>query len=323
MEEKPGIIYFSGDDALRKAVAGWMGWLSLERRLSRHTLDGYGRDVAAFFGFLCEYQGEIPTLASLEKLKVTDFRSFFSSRMAAGLSRTSVARTMSSLRNLFKWLEREKIIANPTIRSVKTPRPPRSVPKPLNATDALDLIEAAKQGQDEPWLAARDVALFTLLYGCGLRIGEALSLNLRDVPTAAGTLKILGKGGKERIVPVLPEVAKVIEDYVALCPYKSGKDAPLFVGARGLRLNPGVVQRQMRSLRNLLGLPEDATPHALRHSFATHILSASGNLRAVQELLGHASLSTTQRYTEVDEKRILEVYHQTHPRAGKTPTDGK
>jgi integrase/recombinase XerC len=311
-----GLIPFLGDAPLQEAIVGWRHWLADERRLSDHTLDGYGRDLAAFFTFLARHLGEQPRLSALGTLSAADFRGFLADRSAQGLTRTSMARTMSSLRSFFRFLDRRHNIGVAALFALRSPRPPRSVPKPLAQNEALETISSAADMQDEPWMAARDAALFTLLYGCGLRLGEALGLNRATAPRGA-VMMITGKGGKQRLVPVLPAVIQAIASYLEQCPYRGGPDFPLFVGARGKRLNPGVVQRQMRRLRNLLGLPDTATPHALRHSFATHLLSGGGDLRTIQELLGHASLSTTQRYTEVDAGHLTAVYRDAHPRARK------
>lgn len=308
------VIAFSAAADLAAVIARWRDWLAAERRASPHTLDGYGRDLAAFLAFLTQYQGEQPGIATLAALKPADFRSFLAARAGADIGRSSLARGMSTLRGFFKFLDREGLVHNPALTAVRSPKVPKSVPKALSVDDALNTLGEAAMLQEEPWLAARDVALFTLLYGCGLRIGEALALNRGDVPTADVTT-ITGKGNKQRVVPVLPVVREAIADYVAQCPFGGKPADPLFVGARGKRLNPGVVQRQMRRLRLVLGLPEEATPHALRHSFATHLLAGGGDLRTIQELLGHASLSTTQRYTEVDEARLRAVYQDAHPRA--------
>lgn len=309
-----GLIPFLGDAPLQAALSAWRGWLADERRVSAHTLDGYGRDLAAFLGFLSDHLGGEPRLADLAVLKPADFRSFLAKRSSEGLGRTSMARAMSSLRSFFRYLDRNLQIHNPALGTVRTPRPPRSLPKPLAADEAMETIDSAADLQDEPWMAARDTALLTLLYGCGLRLGEALAMNRNDVPWGE-VMTITGKGRKQRLVPVLPAVSEAIALYLQQCPYAGDGSAPLFVGARGKRLNPGVVQRQMRRLRSLLGLPETATPHALRHSFATHLLSGGGDLRTIQELLGHASLSTTQRYTEVDAGKLTAVYRDAHPRA--------
>lgn len=299
---------------LRAAVTAWRQWLADERRASAHTLDAYARDLATFISFLVGHLGHAPALADLRALTPADFRSFLARRSGEGISKASLARAMSTLRGFFRFLDRTGRVHNPALEAVRAPSPPRSVPKPLAAQEALEAVQTAAVLHDEPWLAARDVALFTMLYGCGLRIGEALALNRRDRPRGE-TMVITGKGRKQRVVPVLPAVIEAVEAYLAQCPFNPGPDGPLFLGARGKRLNPGVVQRQMRRLRVLLGLPENATPHALRHSFATHLLAGGGDLRTIQELLGHASLSTTQRYTEVDAGRLARVYRDAHPRA--------
>ena len=292
----------------------WLGWLATERRASRHTIDGYARDVASFLDHLGDHLGSEPSLAALGTLRPTDFRSFLARRAAAGVARTSQARAMSSLRSLFRFFDRNELTKNAALAGVRTPRPPRSVPKPLASSEALDVLAAAGDLQREPWQGARDVALMTLLYGCGLRLGEALSLTRRQIPRG-DAMTIIGKGRKERLVPLLPAVVDAVQAYLKLCPHHPGADGPLFVGARGGPLNPAIVQLQMRRLRAQLGLAETATPHALRHSFATHLLAGGGDLRTIQELLGHASLSTTQRYTEVDAAQIGRVYDQAHPRA--------
>jgi integrase/recombinase XerC len=307
-------IAFAAAANLLAPIDSWRQWLAGERRSSPHTLDGYGRDLSAFLAFLNDHRGEQPHLAMLAELNESDIRAFLARRLDDGLARSSLARTMSTLRGFFRFLDRHGLVHNPTVNAVKTPRPPKSVPKPLAADEALETLSTAGEMYDEPWLAARDVALFTLLYGCGLRLGEALGLSVREVPKG-DAVTITGKGRKQRVVPVLPVVRDAIADYVRLCPYAPTGEDPLFVGARGGRLNPGVVQRQMRRLRSVLGLPDTATPHALRHSFATHLLAGGGDLRTIQELLGHSSLSTTQRYTEVDAARLSKVYDTAHPRA--------
>lgn len=312
-------IYFPAQADLADAIAAWRDWLTAERRASKHTTDAYARDLAAFLQFLCGHLGEEPSLASLAALKAADFRSYLAHRSDDGLARSSMARAMSTLRNAFKFLDRRGLVHNPALATVKTPRLPRSVPKALAADDALATVQEAGNLHEEPWMAARDTALLLLLYGCGLRLGEALSLTCGDLKALSGrggdTLRVVGKGNKERIVPVLPVVRDALIDYRKQCPFGAAMDAPLFVGARGKQLNPGVVQRQMRKLRALLGLAETATPHALRHSFATHLLAKGGDLRTIQELLGHASLSTTQRYTAVDMAGLGAVYNAAHPRA--------
>lgn len=301
------------------AVADWQGWLASERRASPHTVAAYGRDLAAFFQFLTPYRGATPGLTDLADLQPADFRAWLAQRTLDGLSRPSIARALSTLRGFFKFLERTGRLENAALKTLRSPRLPKQVPRPLSESDAVEALSTAAELQDEPWLAARDVALFSLLYGCGLRLGEALSLTVADRPRG-DTLRVLGKGSKERIVPVLPLVRDAIAAYLAQRPDSCAENSPLFIGARGGALNPGVVQRQMRRLRSLLGLGERATPHALRHSFATHLLANGGDLRTIQELLGHTTLATTQRYTQVDTSHLTRVYQSAHPRAHQPNT---
>lgn len=315
-KDDPPAIHFAAAKDLAAAIDDWCAWLAAERRASKHTLDAYGRDLAAFLTFLVDHSGDEPSLKALEDLKPADLRAYLAHRNTLGIARSSVARGMSTLRNFFRFLERRDILHNPAVSTIRTPRLPKNVPKALREDDALDAIRAIGETHDKPWMGARDTALMLLLYGCGLRIGEALGLTCGDIPKG-DTLRVMGKGNKERIVPVLSVVRDAIKAYREQCPYAPEKTTPLFVGARGKALNPGVVQRQLRHVRNLLGLDETATPHALRHSFATHLLAKGGDLRTIQELLGHASLSTTQRYTAVDAAQLMKVYKQSHPRARK------
>jgi len=314
MAGDPGIepLPCAGDTA--EALAAWLAWLADERRLSPHTVTAYGNDAAAFLAFTTGHLGAPARLADLANLKPADFRAFLAARQRDGLGATSMARTLSSLRGLFRFLERRGLAANPAIGTLRTPKTPRPVPKALAADEAVDLLETAPMISDEDWIGMRDTALITLLYGCGLRLGEALALSRGQAPTS-DSMVVTGKGNKQRLVPVLPVVREAIAAYLAACPYAVEEDGPLFLGLRGGRLNPGVAQCQIRRLRTILGLPETATPHALRHSFATHLLAGGGDLRTIQELLGHASLSTTQRYTEVDVERLTAVYRRAHPRA--------
>jgi integrase/recombinase XerC len=307
------IRFSAAADAL-SAIADWQRWIAEERRGSAHTLAAYSRDLAAFLDFLTGHLGGLPGLADLAALAAGDFRAFLAVRANAGMATSSQARVMSTLRSFFRFLERSGRGANVAIAAVRPPRAKPPLPKALTEADAFDLIDAAGALARDPWVARRDVAILLLLYGCGLRIDEALSLTRAQAPRGE-TMVVTGKGRKQRVVPVLPLVAAAIDDYIKACPYRPGADGPLFVGTRGARLNPGVVQRQIRRLRAFLGLPETTTPHALRHSFATHLLGAGGDLRTIQELLGHASLSTTQRYTDVDAERLVAVYDRSHPRA--------
>ncbi|MBL8659409.1 MAG: tyrosine recombinase XerC [Rhodospirillales bacterium] len=313
---RPALSPVAGDGSVAAAVAAWHDWLTSERRASAHTLEAYGRDLRAFLAFLTVHLGAPPSLADLCNLALGDFRAFLAARAGAGLVASSRARNLAAVRGFFRFLERNGLGANPAVRLLRTPKLGKSVPKALRVEEALASVDTVGDLSDEPWVAARDRALLLLLYGCGLRIGEALALNRRDAPQS-DSLIVSGKGGKQRLVPILPVVRDAISAYLAACPFPGDGAAALFVGVRGGRLDPAVVQRQMRRLRVALGLPEAATPHALRHSFATHLLADGGDLRTIQELLGHASLSTTQRYTDVDAARLAAVHRRAHPRARK------
>lgn len=299
---------------LTAAVADWLSWLEHERRGARHTIAAYRRDLGNFLAFTTGHLGDTLQLSDLEKMRAADFRAWLARRASEKRAKTSTARALSALRSFFRFLERSRKFSNPSLKIIRTPKLPRSLPKPLSEDEAADAVARIGDMAAEPWIGVRDAALISLLYGCGLRIDEALSLERRAAPFD-DLLRIKGKGNKERVVPVLPAVSDAIARYLAACPFRLQPNDPLFVGARGKRLQAGVVQRQMRKLRGYLGLPETATPHALRHSFATHLLSDGGDLRAIQELLGHASLSTTQRYTAVDEAQLMKVYAKAHPRA--------
>ena len=314
MAAPPALDRFAAAPDLAEAIAAWQSWLEAERRVSVHTAAAYMRDLKIFLDFLADHRGGFADLAALEGLGHNDFRSYLAQRAMNDRARSSTARALSVLRGFFRFLERTDRARNDAIGAVRTPRLPHSVPKPVAAGDALAIVaQAGDTTRKKPWVAARDTALLLLLYGAGLRIDEALSLNEDQAPSG-DSLRVLGKGGKERIVPILPAVREAVAAYKQACPYFV-PGGPLFLGARGGRLNAGVVQRELRRIRGALGLPETATPHALRHSFATHLLQAGGDLRAIQELLGHASLSTTQRYTEVDTARLVAVYNDAHPRA--------
>ena len=294
----------------------WLDYLIAERRFSDHTASNYGRDVLSFLAFAMDHGGGLATKNTLVDFSLNDFRSFLAARKMAGLSARSMARTLSSIRNFYKYLDRRESIKNSAIAEVKTPKVPKTVPRPLSIDGTERVLDNISAGVKDDWVKARDIAVVTLLYGCGLRISEALSLDLKDRPTG-DSIVIKGKGEKERVVPVLAIVTEAIEDYIARCPVDLEEDGPLFIGKRGKRLGPRAVQKAMETVRRALSLPESATPHALRHSFATHLLSAGGDLRTIQELLGHASLSTTQHYTDVDSEALLKIYEKAHPRAGK------
>jgi len=301
---------------LQAAIGSWQAWLREEKRASAHTCLAYARDLHQFLAFLSEHLGKSPALTDLSALATGDFRAWLAARSAAGLQRSSTARALSTLRGFFRWLKRRGLADNAALSVLRTPKVPKAVPKALSAAEAEEAIATVAQLSDDNWIGKRDCAVLLLLYGCGLRIGEALSLTRGEAPKPGqDSLLITGKGNKQRMVPLLPVVTAAIADYLAACPFAPGKDSPLFLGKRGGPLSARRVQQRLQELRALLGLPESATPHALRHSFATHLLAGGGDLRAIQELLGHASLASTQRYTEVDVAGLLEVYDRAHPRA--------
>lgn len=301
-----------GDD-LRDTVQRWLDHLTHERGQAGKTREAYERDLRQFLAFLKGYLGHPPCLGDFARLDAKTFRAFLAHRRKQGAVSRSLSRSLSALRMFFRWLEADEIISNRAVRQIALPKVPHTVPKPLNV-EAASAVVAATPGDD--WIAARDRAVMCLLYGCGLRISEALSLTLRSAPiNGRDVMLISGKGGKERLVPALPIVSAALETYIRQCPYAIEPDGPLFLGARGGPLSPRLIQLAMAERRLEMGLPDTATPHALRHSFATHLLSAGADLRQIQELLGHASLSTTQIYTEVDRDRLLSVYDAAHPRS--------
>ena len=302
-----------GDD-LRTAVDEWLVYLEHERGSTANTLDAYERDLRQFLVWLKSDLGHAPCLADLARLDAKRFRAFMASRRRSGFAGRSLARTMSALRAFFRWLEAQEIAKYRGVLQVTMPKVPHGIPKPLTVEKAAAVVDGGGAA-DLDWVTARDNAVLLLLYGCGLRIYEALSLIRKDAPLPGrDVLRIVGKGGKERLVPVLPVAQAAVARYLDLRG-PLDPDGPLFLGAKGGRLSPRIAQLLMERLRGELGLPATATPHALRHSFATHLLSAGADLRQIQELLGHASLSTTQAYTEVDRARLLAVYDKAHPRA--------
>ncbi|MDK4739750.1 MULTISPECIES: tyrosine recombinase XerC [unclassified Rhizobium] len=303
------------DPELMAERSRWLDTLGQERRLSAHTLDAYERDTRQFLTFLTGHLGGPATIKDIHALRPADFRGFLAARRKDGAGARSLGRNLAGLRSLLRYLEKKGLVNAAGAGAVRSPKQPKSLPKPLSDTQAITVVSDEAQMHDEPWIAARDTAVLTLLYGCGLRISEALDLTPEDVRPGATALRITGKGNKTRLVPLLPIVVEAVEKYRALCPYHLNADAPLFRGARGGKLHAGLIQRGMQKLRCAFGLPDTATPHALRHSFATHLLAGGGDLRTIQELLGHASLSTTQVYTGVDSSRLLEVYDRAHPRA--------
>jgi integrase/recombinase XerC len=305
---------FSNPEVAARATA-WLDGLAHEKRQAAATVKAYRTDLEGFLSFCAEHLGAPPDLDRLTGLRAVDFRAWLASRHQRGLARTSTARALAALRSFYRYLDREHGRHNPALKALRTPRLPRRLPRPLSAGQAAELLEAAPGVARQDWIARRDTALLLLLYGAGLRIGEALALDraVLDRDPELRALRVTGKGGKQRLVPLLPVIAAALRDYLDACPYRH-RDA-LFLGARGKRLQAPIVRRLMQDLRRRLGLPESATPHALRHSFATHLLAGGADLRTIQELLGHASLSTTQGYTGVDGERLMRLYHQAHPRA--------
>jgi len=300
-------------------VVRWRAFLAGERRMSPKTVEAYGRDASQFLAFLAEHLGGKVTLARLVKLTPADVRAFMAARRADGIGSRSLMRGLAGMRSFARFLEREGKGRVSALSAVRAPKIAKTLPKPLPVSAAKQLADVdLRAGEErEPWILARDAAVLALLYGSGLRISEALGLARKEVPAPGkgDAVTVTGKGNKQRMVPVLPQVLGLIADYIKICPYDLPADGPLFVGARGGPLSPRIVQLAMARLRGALGLPDTATPHALRHSFATHLLARGGDLRAIQELLGHASLSTTQIYTAIDAERLMDVYRSAHPRA--------
>lgn len=294
-------------------LARWLDTERATRDRSDHTIRAYQADLLGFLGFLGEYHGGPALPAALGSLTQSDMRAFAAAERGRGLSARSLARRMSAVRSFIRWMSDRHGFDASRALAARAPKFTRSLPRPLAEDQARELLALAAETHPEAWIAARDTAALTLLYGSGLRISEALNLDGRDWPLREA-LTIRGKGGKERLVPVLPVARDAIAAYLRLCPWPLDPDAPLFRGARGGRLSASVLDGAMRGLRQALGLPSSATPHALRHSFATHLLAAGGDLRSIQELLGHASLSTTQVYTGVDDAHLLAVYRAAHPR---------
>lgn len=301
---------------LADARQGWLDALAKGRRLSPLTVEAYERDTRQFLQFLTGHVGGPPGLGDIASLRPADLRAFLASRRKDGAGARTLGRGLAGVRSLLRHLDRQGLASAAGVAALRSPRQPKSLPKPLAAKDAVRVVDFDEQLAEEPWIAARDAAVMTLLYGCGLRIAEALSIRAGDLASpATSVLRVTGKGGKTRIVPVIPAARAAVMDYRKRCPYALDADGPLFRGARGGPLAAEIIQRAMRKLRGALGLPETATPHALRHSFATHLLGRGGDLRAIQQLLGHASLSTTQVYTGIDTARLLEAYTDAHPRA--------
>jgi integrase/recombinase XerC len=315
---QPIDIACAADDLMRE-ITHWLSHLRAELRLSPKTLEAYARDVRQCMVFLGEHWGASVTLSRFAAIEATDIRAFMAMRRADDIGGRSLARSLAGLRSFGRFLEREGKGKVGALSAIRAPKIGKSLPKPIQMAAAKRFADADERaGEDrDPWIWARDAAVMALLYGSGLRISEALGLKRREVPLpgAGDVLVVTGKGNKTRMVPVLQNVLALVQDYVSVCPHPLPPEGPIFVGARGGPLNARIIQLTMERLRGALGLPDSATPHALRHSFATHLLSRGGDLRAIQELLGHASLSTTQIYTGIDSERLLEVYRTAHPRA--------
>jgi integrase/recombinase XerC len=305
---------FSITPELEKRVAQWREWLGSEKRLSKNTVVSYGFDLANLFSFLTMHRGGTIGMQTLSVLSLTDFRAWLANEANEELGAASRARSVAGVRSFFRWLDRRGVLHNEAIDLLKRPKVPKRLPRPLTENGAQEVVALARNEPREGWIGLRDEALFTLLYGAGLRIGEALALTVADVGHG-DRIVVTGKGNKQRQVPLLPIVREKIAAYIAAMPFAREGGSPLFVGARGEVLNPGVAQRDLRRLRRDLGLPDNVTPHALRHSFATHLLAAGADLRSLQELLGHSSLSTTQLYTKIDVGALAATYRAAHPRA--------
>ncbi len=311
MDKETNIV--SCDEALLNLLQRWLGWIAHGKRLSVHTVRAYQADVQDFLNFMNTHRGEIVTLEMLSDATLTDFRAWVADKANDKITAASRARAVSSLRHFYKWLDREGITHNAAIKLLRSPKLRPALPRPLQTAGAQELIESATTLHDD-WQGLRDRALFTLLYGAGLRIDEALRLDCGDWPSNADSFTITGKGNKQRQIVILDIVRDTLAVYRTACPFAESPKRPLFMGKQGKRLNQGVAQRAMRQLRAMLNLPDTVTPHALRHSFATHLLVDGVNIRAIQELLGHASLSTTQRYTELDVADLRQVIEELHPR---------
>ena len=297
------------DEELSNIIGRWLEWLKTQRNCSPCTINSYLSDLNIFLKHLGD---EKIGIKDLETMDIRDFREFFSARAKMHIGKATIAREEAAIRNFFKWMDENNIVRNTAIFQISTPKLPKILPRSLDVDTTFYVIEEAAKTGSEPWIGVRDMAIFTLLYGCGLRISEALNLNVEDI-NASEFIKIHGKGNKDRYVPILPIVVERIEQYKACCPYNLEKNGALFLGAKGERLSPRIIQRKLQKIRMKLSLPESVTPHVLRHSFATHLLAEGSDLRSIQELLGHASLSSTQRYTDVNLEKIIKEYQKAFP----------
>ena len=301
---------------IEDAFTNWLGNLKEVRNLSDNTLISYKHDVKSFIEFISTHTGSEVSIKYLNDMKISDFRSFLSYLRNKDISSTSIARIISSLKSFFNYLLNTNLIESTVVQSLRTPKQKKSLPRPISSELAIETIKHAQDMEKEKWIGMRNKSILMLLYGCGLRISEALNLNFEDI-NENDYLIIKGKGNKERMVPLMDYVKNDIENYIHECPKNFMKDDPLFVGKRLERLSPRIIQYVLEKIRHNLSLPETATPHALRHSFATHLLDSGGDLRTIQELLGHSSLSTTQKYTKVETEKLYDAYSKTHPLAKK------
>ena len=299
--------------ALTHALASWLDHCRALGGAAENTVKAYQSDVLGFLAFMTQHHGAAQGLGPLSKITVSDMRAWMASERTRGVGARSLARQLSAVKTFYRWLSEREGFEPTAVLSTRSPKFTKKLPRPLAEDATTAMIDTVEMQATDPWVAARDSAVVTLLYGCGLRISEALSLTGADVPLPQ-VMRITGKGGKERIVPVIDAAREAVASYLRLCPHPMEPNAPLFRGARGGPLNPRAIQKVMERSRMQLGLPATATPHAMRHSFATHLLTAGGDLRAIQELLGHASLSTTQAYTAVDTAHLMDVYNKAHPR---------
>lgn len=300
--------------AARDALEAFLSHQRSLKGAADNTITAYGRDVAEFLSFITLHSGQSQGLGALARISTQDMRAWMAQTRSGGVGPRSLARKLSAVKSFYKWLAAREGFEPTAVLSTRAPKFTKKLPRPLAEEAARDMIDLVPMQTDKPWVGVRDVAVLTLLWGCGLRISEALSLRAGDAPLPQ-VMRITGKGGKERIVPVIDAARAAVDDYIAICPHALQLDEPLFRAVRGGPLSPRAIQKAMASARMQLGLPASATPHAMRHSFATHLLNAGGDLRAIQELLGHASLSTTQAYTAVDTVRLMDVYKRAHPKA--------
>jgi len=294
-------------------IEGFLDYIQREQRLAEHTVTAYRQDLTGFFSFLNQHLGQAPNMRAFAELEARDIRAFLAHRRREGLSDASVARLLSAIKSFYRWLDRVHGVENAEVSFLTGPKRAARLPRPVTEIAAREVLDQADTMQEEPWVAARDVAALCLMYGAGLRISEVLGLS-GTLRTAPAQIQINGKGGRHRLVPLLPIIRQSITRYVDLCPYALNDQTPLFYGVRGKRLQPAILRRQMQTIRAALNLPDSATPHALRHSFATHLLANGADLRAIQTLLGHASLSTTQIYTGVEADHLRQVHARAHPR---------